>query len=341
MQARINGAFLGSVPLIPGQEVSKQESTEIPVPVVNLRPFSNSLAFDFTFQLKKHDFCADTTPINIQGAIVRDTYLDLRGYPHWAPMPNLELFANAGFPFTRYPDLHNTTVVLPPNPTPEEIETFVTLMGHFGRQTGYPGLRVTVAGPEALRSGNDADFLVIGTADDQPAFDKLANSLPVAVQTGRVQAHDTQGYFAPLHKAWWKVKNPDHAQSGELVANSTPDALIEAMESPYSRGSSVVAIHLKDSATFAPFMQTFLYVQQASDIQGTVSILLGTRFESFRVGSHVYHVGLLPLWTELMLWFAQVPWLAAVVVLLLAFLIALWVRTWLRTRARARLKMLD
>ena len=146
MQVRINGAYLGSVPLIPGQEVSKQESTEIAVPVVNLRPFSNSLAFDFTFQLKKRDFCTDTTPINIQGAIVRDTYLDLRGYPHWAPMPNLELFANAGFPFTRYPDLHNTTVVLPPNPTPEEIETFVTLMGHFGRQTGYPALRVTVAG---------------------------------------------------------------------------------------------------------------------------------------------------------------------------------------------------
>ena len=32
----------------------------------------------------------DTTPINMQGAILRDSYLDLRGYPHWAPLPNLE-----------------------------------------------------------------------------------------------------------------------------------------------------------------------------------------------------------------------------------------------------------
>ena len=250
MQVRINGAYLGSVPLIPGQEVSKQESAEIAVPVVNLRPFSNSLAFDFTFQLKKRDFCTDTTPINIQGSIVRDTYLDLRGYPHWAPMPNLELFANAGFPFTRYPDLHNTTVVLPPNPTPEEIETFVTLMGHFGRQTGYPALRVTVAGAEALRAGNDADFLVIGTGDDQPGFDKLGKNLPVSMQSGRVQVNDTEGFFAPLHHAWWKVTNPDHIDSGELVANSTPDAVIEGIESPYSSGSSVVAIHLKDARHF-------------------------------------------------------------------------------------------
>ncbi len=341
MQVRINGAYLGSVPLIPGQEASKQESAEIAVPVVNLRPFSNSLAFDFTFQLKKRDFCTDTTPINIQGSIVRDTYLDLRGYPHWAPMPNLELFANAGFPFTRYPDLHNTTVVLPPNPTPEEIETFVTLMGHFGRQTGYPALRVTVAGAEALRAGNDADFLVIGTGDDQPAFDKLGKNLPVSMQSGRVQVNDIEGFFAPLHHAWWKVTNPDHTDSGELVANSTPDAVIEGIESPYSSGNSVVAIHLQDAATFAPFLQTFLYVQQASDIQGSVSMLLGTRFQSFRVGANVYHVGLLPWWTRLTLWFKQVPWLAAVVVVLLAFLFAVWLRNWLRMRARARLKMLD
>ena len=66
-------------------------------------------------------------------------------------------------------------------------------------------------------------------------------------------------------------------------------------------------------------MQTFLYVQQASDIQGSVSMLLGTRFQSFRVGSAIYHVGTLPWWTRLTLWFMEVPWLAAVVVLILAY----------------------
>jgi cellulose synthase (UDP-forming) len=341
MQVRVNGAFLGSVPLFPGQEVSKKSTIDVPVPVVNLRPFSNSLSFDFTFQLLRKANCQDTTPISMQGAILRDTYLDLRGYPHYAPMPNLELFANAGYPFTRYPDLHNTTVVLPPNPTPEEIETFVTLMGHFGRQTGYPGLRVTVAGPEALRAGNDADFLIIGTGDDQPAFDKLSSNLPVSLQTGRVQARDTQGFFAPIHHAWWKVQSPDHSESGDLIANSTPDAIIEGIESPYALSGSLVAIHMKDAATFAPFMQTFLYVQQASDIQGSVAMLLGTRFQSFRVGANVYHVGTLPGWTRLTLWFTEVPWLVAVVVIVLAFLLAIWMRSWLRMKARARLKMLD
>ena len=68
------------------------------VPVVNLRPFSNSLSFDFTFQLLKKGGCQDTTPINMQGAILRDSYLDLSGYPHYAPMPNLETFRQRRLP---------------------------------------------------------------------------------------------------------------------------------------------------------------------------------------------------------------------------------------------------
>ena len=343
MQVRVNNAFLGSVPLIPGQEASRKMQLDVPVPVVNLRPFSNSLSFDFTFQLLKKSNCQDTTPINMQGAVLRDTFLDLRGYPHYAPMPNLEIFANAGFPFTRLADLAGTTVVMPANPTEQEVEMVITLMGHWGRQTGFPGLRVTVAGPETMVPGAKTDFLVIGTGDDQPGFEKLEQSLPVALHSGRIQVHDTQGFFAPIHHAWWKTQSDEHSESGDLTTSGTPDAIIEGIESPYDKtdSRSVVAIHLKDAATFDPFMQTFLYVQQASDIQGSVSLLLGTRFQSFRIGSTVYHVGILPWWTRLNLWFMEVPWLASVVVIILAFLLAIWTRQWLRQKARTRLKMIE
>jgi cellulose synthase (UDP-forming) len=343
MQVRINNAFLGSVPLIPGQEASKRMETDVPVPVVNLRPFSNSLSFDFTFQLLKKGGCQDTTPINMQGAILRDTYLDLRGYPHYAPLPNLETFANAGFPFTRYADLSETTVVLPPTPTEQEIEAFVTLMGHFGRQTGFPALRVTVAGPDVLQAGATSDFIILGTGDDQPAFDKLASRLPVAVRSGQVQVRDTQGFFAPLHHAWWKLSSDEHTESGDLTAAGAPDSVIEGIESPYDPGGSrsIVAIHFKDAAAFEPFMATFMKVQQSSDISGSVSVLHGMQFQSFRIGSEVYHVGVLPWWTRLTLWFMEVPWLVAVVVILLAFLLAIWTRQWLRHKARSRLKMIE
>jgi cellulose synthase (UDP-forming) len=343
MQIRINNAFLGSVPLVPGQEASKKMEKEEPVPVVNLRPFSNSLSFDFTFQLLKKGGCNDTTPINMQASILRDTNLDLRSYPHYAPLPNLEIFANAGFPFTKYADLAETTVVLPISPTEQEIETFVTLMGHFGRQTGYPALRVTVAGPDALKQGAGTDFLILGTGDDQPAFDKLANALPVALHSGQVTVHDTQGFFSPLHHAWWKAETNEHTESGDLTASGTPDAVIEGIKSPYDTGKehSIVAIHLKDAANFEPFMANFLRVQQASDISGSVSVLHGAQFQSFRIGAVVYHVGELPPWTRLTLWVVQYPWFVSLVVLLLCFLAAIWTRQWLRHKARARLRMTE
>ena len=341
IQVRVNNAFLGSLPLIPGSEPSTVKSVNIPVPVVNLRPFSNSLSFDFTFQLMKKAGCTDTTPPNMQGAVLRDTFLDLRGYPHYAPLPNLEIFANAGYPFTRFADLAQTTVVLPALPTAQELELFLTLMGHFGRQTGLPVFRVTVAGADAMKSGADTDFLVLGTGDDQPAFDKLGAKLPVSVRGGQVQVTDTQGLFAPFHRAWWKIKSGEHSESGDLTASGTPDSVIEGVESPYTAGRSVVVINVKDSATYENFLTTFLKIQQASDISGSVAVLHGSLFQSFRIGSGIYHIGELPWWTKMTIWFMQVPWFAAVIVMGLAFLIAVWARIWLRTHARKRLQLED
>jgi len=342
MQVRINNAFLDSVPLVPGQEVLRTTQKDLPVPVVNLRPFSNSLSFGFTFQLLKGPDCKDTTPINMQGSILSDSYLDLRGYPHYAPLPNIETFANAGFPFTRLADLGETTVVLPPTPTEQEIEAFVTLMGHFSRQTGYPALRVAVAGPNALHVGAVDDFLILGTGDDQPAFRQLADRLPVSMSSGQVQVRDTQGFFVKiLHHAWWKLKSDEHTDSGQLIASGVPDAVIQGIESPFAPGASIVAIDLSDASNYESFLDTFLKVQQASDISGSVSVLHGTRFQSFRIGSHVYHLGTVPWWVRLQLWLRQVPWLAAVIVIILAFLLAICTRQWLRIRARARLKMME
>jgi len=345
IQVRINNAYLGSVPLAPGQEASREMQVQVPVPVVDLRPFSNSLSFDFAFQVLNKGGCPASTPINMQGAILGDSHLDLSSYPHYAPLPNLETFANAGFPFTRLADLAGTTVVLPAAPTGQEIETFITLMGHFGRQTGFPALRVTVAGPDALQDGAAADFLVIGTGDDQPAFEKLSANLPVTLHGGALQVRDTQGFFAPvLRQSWWKTQSSDeHAASGELTAGGTPDALIEGLRSPFdSAGNrSIVAIHLKDPSVLEPFLTTLLNVQQSSAVSGSVAILRGTEFQSFRIGTDVYHVGVLQWWMQAELWFMQYPYMIAVVIFALTFLLAVWARMWLRRKARARLKMFE
>jgi cellulose synthase (UDP-forming) len=321
--------------------VSKATSAEFDIPVVALRPFSNSLSSNFTFQMVKRGACTDTTPINMQGAVVRTSYLDMRGLTHWAAMPNLELFANAGFPFTRRADLSETTVVLPSQPSAQEIELYLTLMGHFGAQTGYPALRVSVGDAEAMRGGADRDFLVIATGGDNPAMEKIRGQLPVALDADGLHLRGTSGLLATVQKAWWRLDGGQPEGTGDITSSGAPDALIEGVESPFARGRSVVLIEVKDSATYDALLGGFLKAAQSSDVSGSVAVLHGAAFQSFRLGGGGYHVGYMPWWKAWQLWFVQLPWMAPVVVLGLALMLAVMLRSWLRERARVRLAAED
>jgi cellulose synthase (UDP-forming) len=342
MQVESNDAYLGSVPFAPGKEASRETSVNMAIPVVNLRPFSNSMKFRLTFQLLKTGNCGTaSSPGNQTGAILRSSYIDLKGLPHWAAMPNLELFSNAGFPFTRYADLSQTTVVLPEQPSQQEIETYLTMMGHFGAETGYPAIRVTVGGPDALQSGADQDFLVITTGQSNGAVGRLAAGMPVTFGDNALKVQDTRGFFATFHHAWWKIRSSDELPSGDIGTVGVPDALIEEIESPYASGRTVVLIDMKNAATFDPMAKAFLEASQSSAVSGTVALLEGTRFESYRIGNNVYHVGVLPWWTALGLWFMQVPWMVDLVVLAISFVFAIWIRSWLRAKARRRLQVVE
>jgi cellulose synthase (UDP-forming) len=341
MQVESNDAYLGSVPLIPGKDASRETSVNLAIPVVNLRPFSNSMKFRLTFQLLKSGNCKDTVPANLVGSILRSSYIDLHGLPHWAAMPNLELFSNAGFPFTRYADLSQTTIVLPDQPSPQEVETYLTMMGHFGAETGYPAIRVTVAGPDVLQAGANEDFLVITTGQSNGAVGKLAAGMPVTFGDNSLKVQDTRGFFSTFHNMWWKIPATDQLSSGEIGTTGVPDALIEEIESPYASGRTVVLVDMKSAANFEPMVKAFLESSQSSAVSGTVALLQGTRFESYRIGNNLYHVGLLPWWTAVGLWFMQVPWMVDLVVLAISFVFAIWIRGWLRAKARRRLLVVE
>lgn len=341
MQVEANDAYLGSVPLHPGHSPSKDSSVDMAIPVVNLRPFSNSLRFNFTFQLLKSGNCSDTTPGNMMGSILRSSYIDLRGFPHWAALPNLELFANAGFPFTRYADLSQTQVVLPDQPTNQEIELYLTLLAHMGAETGMSALRVTVTNPDALHAGADSDFLLIGTGEDNAGITRLAGSMPVSIGPEGLEVRDTSSFFSAFHHAWWKLHTDDESASGQLGTVGLPDALIEQIESPWSANRSIVVFDVKDDSGYEPLMARFLDNAQSSAISGSVTIMHGQVFQSYRIGSNVYHVGILPWWDAISLWFTQVPWMVDLAVLAISFVFAIWVRGWLRAKARHRLQLME
>ena len=339
IQVYMNDGYVSSTPMPHTDKASAKLETVIPIPVANMRPFSNSLMMRFIFLLPKKGRCQDTAPYNLQGAVLKDSYLDITDIPHWAPMPNLEIFANAGYPFTRKADLADTAVVLPDTPAADEIEMYLTFMGHFGAQTGYPVLNVSVTNNDGMKSDSGKDYLVMGTVEDQAALTRLNQNLPVVIDGSGLHIQDTQGFFAQIQHAWWKVRSSDHVQSGQLeTAGGLPDALMEGIEWPSGSGKSVVVMVVRDHATIPNFLTTFLKTSQSSDVSQSVSVLHGTRFVSYRIGNDVYNVGSLSTWTYLNILFSRFPWLMVVTALVICFLLATLLRAVLRRKARARLQ---
>ena len=339
LQVYMNGSYVYSTPMPHTEKGSAELQTVVPVPTVTMRPFSNSMMMRFVFQIAKKGKCQDTAPANLQGAIIKDSYLDIQNIPHWVIMPELELFANAGYPFTRKADLADTTIVLPDTPTVDEVELYLTLMGHFGAQTGYPVINVTVTNNDGMKTDRAKDYLVMGTVEDQPALTRLNSSLPVRVDGGGLHIQDTQGFFAPLQHAWWKVRSSDHVQSGQLeTAGGLPDALIEGIEWPSGSSKSVVLIALRDHTVTPNFLNVFLKTSQSSNISQSVSVLQGTQFVSYRIGGDVYRVGSLSLWIRLNMLFSEFPWLVVITTIIFCVLMAALIRALLRKRARARLQ---
>jgi cellulose synthase (UDP-forming) len=212
-------------------------------------------------------------------------------------------------------------------------------MGHFGAQTGYPVLNVTVTDGEGMRADSRKDYLVLGTVDDQAAINRLNPSLPVSIDGSCLHIQDTQDFFAQLQHAWWKVRSSDRVQSGQLeTAGGLPDALIEGIEWPARSNRSVVVIAFRDKDVIPGFLSSFLKTSQSSEISQSVSVLHGSRFTSYRIGDEVYHVGSLSFWIKLNMFLEHYQWLTAIGILLFCFLIAIVFRSILRKKARARLQ---
>ena len=340
-----NGGLVSELPLPHADVNRKTLAYDAAVPLVNMRPFANTFLFNFYFQLAKAGYCQDTAPINLQGAILRSSYLDLRGIDHWAPMPNLELFSNAGFPFTRFADLSQTRIVLPQRSSPDEIGVYLALLAHFGEQTGFPALRVTVGDASLL--GGDADYLILGTRSDQPAFAQLNQQLLVQVQDQGVTIRDTGGFFSMIEHAWWQVSemrpkwwrlNQTQEREGLLqTLGDFPEALIQGIESPWSSNRSVVTITFRNNQSMNPFIAAFQKAITSSAISQSVSVLHGQEFTSYRLGDHYYHVGYLPWWARIRYWLRTFPWMVVILTFVLGLFVVPWMRARLDRRAAERL----
>jgi cellulose synthase (UDP-forming) len=345
MRVVANGSQVTYIPLAQKGGTNSIQNTEIPVPVGYLRPFANTLLFEFIFAEKNsHDLCTAIPLSNATGTILPSSNLDLQEFPHWTAMPDLELFANAGFPFTRFSDLSRTIVVLPGHPSAREITTTLDLLAYFGAQTGYPALRVQIG--DAGSFSQDRDLLVIGTEADVPLPAAIASTLPLTMEEGGL-SHRTDSTLSLLKSLWTRISRFDPESFSDIHGTEEEsrldrsltdpfDTVIEMMQSPSGKNRSIVTLVLgKNSDDSFP---SFLDVSSSTKINGNVSIQHGAQFDSFSIDPSTYYVGRITALARLRARMHQAPWIGVLFPFFVGMLCAPWVHTRLKDRAEKRLR---
>jgi cellulose synthase (UDP-forming) len=298
----------------------------------------NQMQLFYFFDYTKQGSCKDVYLHNERGAIDSDSSIDFSAFPHFAALPNLSFFANDGFPYSRMADLSETTIFLPNEASPPEIETYLTLMGRMGKVTGFPATNHALAFASDVEQHADKDLIVIGTSGSQPLLSRWADNMHPILESG---SHTLKlpGVFERLLFRWDDIDLEDAMKrAGDLITQgeSGLGALV-AFESPLKSGRSVVVLTGDTPNQIAELAASMTDSKTAGNFRGDLVLQSGKRIEGFQLGPS-YYVGSLPWWTSLRWHLSQQPLVLIVLILLSALLTAVVAFRYLRTKAAERLR---
>lgn len=325
-----SGHFL--VPLL--DSAMKQEHDELVIPAFQIGS-NNQLQFQFVIDYHKQGMCTDTVSGSVRSGIDPDSTIDLTSFPHYTAMPNLALFANAGFPFTKYADLAETAVVMPQQLTQPDIDTMLFLLGRMGRMTGVAAMRYQLVQPSMLKTVADDDLLIIGGGRKGDLLSQWDKSLPAMIEQGRRS-------LSPLSRA---SKYSTEVLGGErknlsewkvtFDANG-PLAALFGFESPLAHGRSVVAISSSTPKVENDAINSLQDNGLVSQIHGDTVFIRGQDIGSYQTGN-VYYVGYLSWRMKIWFYLSQHPLVLTLMGLLAGLLLAFWLYWYLRSAAARRM----
>jgi hypothetical protein len=268
---------------------------------VDVAPFlltgRNRLGFYFDMQPSSQ--CDATRASTLVEQIDPDSTIDLSQSPHYAPMPNLSFFANAGFPFTRNADLSRTAVVMPDQITPDDTEAFLETMALFGEATDYPTLKAAVVQSPDVNAMANRDLLLIGSIQHQPLLGAWTTRTGLAFDNGELRA---------IPRSWWDRiqllfdwrNRRSHASDVNDWVRAAPggEGALIGFRSPLNADRSVVAITGTSTGQVAGVTHMLQTNDRIRKVQDDLVLVRANDVQSFRM-TRRYDSGSLARWTWL------------------------------------------
>jgi hypothetical protein len=319
------------------EDDSMVQELQLRLPVDAFPPESR-LQFRYMYDYIKQGDCRDIIIDNMRGAIESDSSIDLSGYDHFIAMPDLGVFRNSGFPFTRLADLSETAVIMPDNLVPAEVTAYLAVMGRFGESTGYPSTAVTVTSAAQVSEVEDKDLLIFASGANQPLLKEWADYLPAGI--------DGSQYRFELSDLLFKMRkwiDPDasvnvrQARSNLAFGGTADISYLAGFESPQESGRSVVVIASNRPEGLAEVTGALIGGEEYDQpIQGSLAVVRGKKISAL-VAEQDYYVGSLGLFKYIQWMLSRHLWLLILVTGLGCLLVTGLLYASLRTRAKQRL----
>jgi hypothetical protein len=320
------------VPAVLGS--AEQDTEQFLIPAFRVGAV-NTLEFQFALDLHYQGACRVMPRDTVRESLDPDSTIDLRGFHHYAALPDLALFANAGFPFTRYADLAETAIVLPDPVTAASLEQLYATLGRLGRATGAAATQYRLIDEREARSARDLDLLVLGGAAANQLLAEWRQDATLVLGSGDRRFRD----FGPVPRFTTDPLRFGAAAplAGEVtVATSGSLGALIGFESPLSAGRSVVALVGSDPAAVRAVSDALDDAGSVAAMRGELALVRGGTVRSYE-GGHVYYVGTLPWWTRAWFHLSRHPLLLTLLALIVAVTVAVWIYAWLQRRATRRL----
>jgi len=323
---------LVSVPLLSGGSASV--SNEVLIPAFRVGS-NNQMQFRFHIDSQKTGLCSSSAANVARAAVDPDSSIDFSGFLHYAQLPNLAFFANSGYPFTRMADLADTAVVIPDAPSAIDQEALLTVLGHMGKWTGLPSLRVTVTPAKAIDSVRHRDLVIIGTGSAAQVLQQWGKSLPLLIERGKTEIA-LRDQRAHAWSNWLSgVDNENISPAGRAILTADgPLAALIGFESPYAERRSVVALTASTDDRVRDVLDVLEDPGKVAQIRGDLTVIRQRDLEGLRLGD-TYYVGNLPWYARLWMQMSAHPALLAIAGILAGLLVALTL-FWALSRLAAR-----
>lgn len=327
------------LPLFDDSGIQAKSDFKIPVFLIG---GDNQLQFTFNIPPADMGRCRSVQPTQLQAAIDPQSTIDLTGFYHYTAMPNLAAYANSGFPFTKYADLAETSVILPNKPSTADIEVYLAAMGRMAAATGFAGTRFRLLTTEQLDQARGTDLLVVSSADSDGLLARWNSNLSALIAKGSRSIRPLNraiGSFVDLFSMDAEVRlNPEGGRV--LLEGDGPLAAIVGLESPLDAGRSAVVLTATDASAQNLIVQTLNDPGKVQSVRGDLSLMRGTAIESFRINP-VFYVGDLPWWRKLWFLMHSHPTLLALVGILSGLFLSFVAFVSLRARARRRMENVE